>query len=211
MTEKESDIIPLGRRWLIATIFACCCTSSYLLINYTPLREPILLWKSPIDEWLPFLAWSVWPYLILLLTDYFFPLFIRSRDLFRVTMRAYGIGAAISFAFWALLPTTLPRHGFIPQGDSLSEVTYRMLVSLDPPNNCFPSGHITIPTVLFWAFAVQWPKWRLLNWLVFAFLSISILTTKQHYVLDLIGGIAAGGLGLWVSHLWERRSRAPAE
>jgi hypothetical protein len=203
--DSMSEHIPLKRRWLIATQFAFVCTSSYLFINHLPLREPVLLWRSPIDELIPFMVWTIWPYIALLLTDYVFPLFIRERHLFRVTMRAYGIGAGLSFLFWTLWPTTLPRYGIIPTGDSLSELTYRFLITVDPPNNCFPSGHITIPTVLFWAFAAQWPRWRCLIWLSFATLSLTILTTKQHYVLDLVGGIGAGGVGLWLSHRWELR------
>jgi len=205
---SDDDLVPVSRRWRVSTAFACVCTSSYLLINNFSLREPILLWKSPIDDWLPFLAWTVWPYLILLFTDYVFPLWIRSRGLFRVTMRAYAFAAVISFLFWALLPTTLPRVGFVPSGDGLSEVTYRLLISMDPPNNCFPSGHISIPTVVYWGLVQQWPRWRWPLWLSFMLLSLTILTTKQHYVLDLLGGVGAGALGVWLSLRYEERAKA---
>jgi len=202
--------LPLSTRLKVSTAFACVCTSSYLLINHFSLREPTLLWKSPIDDWLPFMAWTVWPYIILLFTDYFFPLMIRERALFRRTMRAYALAAAISFVFWALFPTTLPRLGFVPTGEGLSEVTYRLLISMDPPNNCFPSGHISIPTVVYWGLCQQWPRWRVPLWASFALLSLTILTTKQHYVLDLIGGVGAGALGLWLSHRWESRAQSVA-
>jgi len=199
---NDKSIIPFRQRITIATLFACVCTSSYLLINHMPLREPILLWKSPIDELIPFVPWTIWPYIVLLLTDYFFPLMIKDRLQFYQTMRAYAIAAALAFACWALIPTTLPRDGIIPLGDTLSERTYRYLISMDPPNNCFPSGHITIPTVLFWSFSIQWPQYKKLIWITFIMLSITILTTKQHYVLDLIGGVLTGIIGIWISRWW---------
>ena len=207
-TTPRHDQLSLWSRLKVSTTFACVCTSSYLLINNFSIRAPTPLWESPVDTWLPFLPWTVWPYILLLLTDYFFPLMIKERAHFWVTMRAYGIAAAVSFTFWALLPTTLPREGFIPAGDSLSELTYRLLIAMDPPNNCFPSGHISIPTVVYWGLATQWPRWRWPLWGSFALLSVSILTTKQHYALDLLGGLATGALGVWLSCAYEERVSA---
>jgi len=59
---------------------------------------------------------------------------------------------------------------------------------VDEPNNCFPSLHVSIS---FLASFVMWRKSRIegvffLIWS--AAISISTLTTKQHYVADIIGG-----------------------
>jgi len=194
--------IPLGERLRVSTLFACCCTSSYLLINHLnapPLRAPTALVEWEVDRAIPFLAWTVWPYIALLFTDFFFPLLIGERAFFRRVMRAYAATAALSALTWLALPTTLPRVGFVPAGETLSERTYLLLISMDPPNNCFPSGHISIPTVLFWALARQWPRWAWASWLSLGLLSLTILTTKQHYLIDLLGGLAAGAAGLWVT------------
>jgi membrane-associated phospholipid phosphatase len=207
MSDLNTDTIPAIQRLKVSTIFAMCCTSSYLLINYMPLREPLPLWQSSFDIWLPFLPWTIWPYILLLLTDFFFPLMIADRRLFKITMRAYALTAMISFTVWALFPTTLPRAHIMTTGDSLSEVTYRLLIAVDPPNNCFPSGHISIPTVLFWALAKQWPQWRWILWLSFGLLSLTILTTKQHYVVDLFGGLIAGCIGLYFSLNYDKNQK----
>lgn len=199
-----SQKIHFSERVKVSITFACCCTSSYLLINYLPLRDPLILSQTVIDQLIPFIPWTIWPYLLLLLTDLVFPLLIVERRLFRFTMRAYAFTALISFAVWALFPTTLPRSSIIPHGDSISEIAYRLLISVDPPNNCFPSGHISIPTVLFWALGKQWPTYKIHLWLCFALLSVTILTTKQHYFVDLVGGLTAGVLGLGLSHLREK-------
>jgi membrane-associated phospholipid phosphatase len=206
-SDLNTHTVPVIQRLKVSTIFAMCCTSSYLLINYIPLREPLPLWQSSFDIWLAFLPWTIWPYILLLLTDFFFPLMIADRRLFKVTMRAYAFTAMISFTVWALFPTTLPRADMMTTGDSLSEVTYRLLIAVDPPNNCFPSGHISIPTVLFWALAKQWPRWRGILWLSFGLLSLTILTTKQHYVVDLFGGLIAGFIGLYFSLRYEANQK----
>ena len=66
------------------------------------------------------------------------------------------------------------------------------LYELDPPNNTFPSLHVAF--MLLTALGVWRAERRIGPYLlgVAALPAIAILTTKQHYVLDFIGGVALG-------------------
>lgn len=119
----------------------------------------------------------------------FLPVFVvRQPALTRRAMLAALTVIAIAYVGFLLYPTVLPRSEMVGEGffaRSL-EVNY----SLDPPYNCFPSLHVA------WAFVAALTCYRVhrgvgfvaLSWA--AIIGISTLFTKQHYVIDVIGGIA---------------------
>ena len=110
------------------------------------------------------------------------------------------------------MSTTFPRPD-APTGSSFSEEGYRILIAADSPLNCFPSGHISVPTLMLWGLYKQYPSARVQIPLLttFALLFMTILTTRQHYILDLIGGMMSGGIGVAVSLWWERRRNTLGE
>ncbi len=200
--------MPLWHKARVMLPLVLVNTTGYLLLNHHPTRPPALLPLTPVDAGLPFWVWTIWPYAVLLFADVVLPLFIRARAIFRDTVWAYAVAIALNFTVWALFPTTYPRPP-LPQGDSLSEAAYRLLVAVDSPASCFPSGHITIPAVALWGLTREAPHLARPLWGGFALLSLSILTTKQHYAVDLLGGLATAAVGVAVIELVRRQRRAP--
>ena len=179
-------------------------SAGYLLLNQYHLRAPIELPLSPLDRAIPFVAWTMWPYLVLMLLDVVVPLALRDRQVFRETIFAYVVAIALNFVFWTLLPTTYPRPA-PPSGDSITEAAFRIMVSVDSPASCFPSGHITIPAVACWGFVREHPKLRLVVWVIFLLFSLTVLTTKQHYVADILGGLGTALVGVIAAQRWAAR------
>ena len=69
--------------------------------------------------------------------------------------------------------------------------------------NCFPSLHVTFAFLFFY---LAYTFHRKLTWhlLIYATLvSLSTLTFKQHYVLDILGGVGLA-TGLWLLILYRR-------
>ncbi len=107
------------------------------------------------------------------------------------TYLAIGAIEILHLVIFVLYPTTYPR----PAGDT-SYPLFEFLKFFDSPTNCFPSLHVAIP--IFLALAI----WRggkkigilFLFWAIL--LALSTLTTKQHYLLDVFGGILTALLGL---------------
>jgi membrane-associated phospholipid phosphatase len=123
---------------------------------------------------------------------------VQRRSIFLRAMRALVIAYSLDLLVFALFPTVYPRVA-APPGAGWNQMAFNFLFAVDTPANCFPSGHITAPLIGFWAVAADNPRWRPWLWLTFALLCPTILTTKQHYVADLIGGFATGVFGVWLS------------
>ncbi|HYE72407.1 MAG TPA: phosphatase PAP2 family protein, partial [Blastocatellia bacterium] len=119
----------------------------------------------------------------------------RQKALFRLTLLAYVISCCLNLLIWTLWPTAYPRLS-LPEGESLTLSAFHWLHAIDTPANCFPSGHITSPAVGCWALARENQAYRKWIWIGFALLSVTILTTKQHYAVDLIGGLMSAGIGI---------------
>lgn len=193
--------IPFGRNAMILLPLTTLLYVGYQLSNRIHLAQPFELSMTAVDRAVPFLLWTVWPYFLLVL-GLFLPLGIRDRALFRRAMIAFTIAVCLNIAVWMLAPTVYPRP-VQPEGHGLTGYAYRWLCSIDTPANCFPSGHITSPTIGCWALANERPMPRkVLIWSGLALLSITILTTKQHYFVDLFGGLATASIGIIVSGRW---------
>lgn len=114
---------------------------------------------------------------------------IWNEDLIRRTVRAYLSIWLTAYAVFLLYPTVAPRpDGDIVPGTGFGAWGLRLLYDMDPPVNCFPSLHVAHSFV--GAFAV-WRMHRRLGVIAIgcaASVGLSTLFTKQHYVLDVIGG-----------------------
>ena len=193
-----------GRKVSVIVPIATLNMGIYLALNWHPLGPARALPMTVIDRALPLLPWTVWPYMVLLLADGVLPMLMRRDETFSRMLKCYAVTALLNIAGWVVLPVTYPRPP-LPEGEGLSLWGYRTLVGIDTPLNCFPSGHISIPAVLCWALTTEQPRLRWPVWVGFALLAPSILTTKQHYVWDLVGGLAIAWMGIAVVRRWERR------
>lgn len=191
-------------RWVLP--FAVVNSSIYYWLNQHPLRAPRELPLTAIDRAVPFVPLTLWPYLILMLPDLVLPLALRAREIFRDTLIAYVIAIASNMTIWSLWPTVYPRPA-APSGDDLTSVCFRIMVEVDSPANCFPSGHITIPAVACWGLAREHPKHRGLIWATLLLFSVTVLTTKQHYFVDILGGFGTAFWGIFWSKQIARRLR----
>lgn len=188
---------------LIAMLFAVN-SLLFMYLNENPFREPSLLPLTFIDEAVPFIPVTVWPYSLMLASNIILPFLLRRDVLFRAVLLAYFVAMSINLVIWSGFPTAFPRPD-LPLGATLSESYYRWIVSFDPGTNCFPSGHVTIPAVLVWGLTVQWKKYRWWLWGALALSSMTILTTKQHYFWDLLGGLGTAGVGMAIGLMWLHR------
>src|SRR5438132_6933720 len=112
----------LRRNLVLVAPIAAVQTLSYLVLNHFPLRAPRPLPLTPLDQAVPFLVWTVWPYLGLIASQVVLPLLIRSRAVVVRLALAYGLAIPTLFVTFLLFPTTYPRPP-APEGDGVSEAT----------------------------------------------------------------------------------------
>jgi membrane-associated phospholipid phosphatase len=152
---------------------------------------------TALDARIPFMARSVWIYL-LIFPSALLPLFVvRCRRLFGRTAVAYAIAITISLFCFTFFPVTslgLRADAAMLDLTRASDWAVATLYSIDPPYNLFPSLHLSIAVLA--AFSV-WKASRLYGVVTFVtlvFIGVSVCTVKQHVVLDAVGGVALGAL-----------------
>lgn len=180
-------------------------TGVYIALNRHPVLAPHILPLTFVDSATPLLIWTVFPYYLLLFSDILLPLLIKDREIFFDTLRGYSLAMILDAIIWTLYPTTYPRPE-VALESSFTSAVYRTVVELDTPVCCLPSAHITIPAVGCWGLARQYPTMRPLIWITFSIFSLTILTTKQHYLVDLVAGLCSAALGVNLSLRWARRN-----
>jgi membrane-associated phospholipid phosphatase len=162
------------------------------------LGTPTQLQPARIDAWIPFLEWTIWIYVsyyLFLVLAIWLP-----QDDKRRSDAAYGLLLAaiigvVIFTFW---PTSMPRQS--PATAGATGMAWQLLFAVDTMVNAFPSLHVANTCLAAVALFTRCGPWRVLVPLWSLLIIASTLTTKQHYAIDVAGGLAlAVGCYLLVS------------
>lgn len=175
-------------------------TFLYMTSNHFQIFEPQLLRMTWLDQWVPFTPYTVWIYL----TEYilFFAVYWTCKDERNLNRYAYAFLAQQAFSvviFW-IWPTVYPRELF-PLPSSLDPLTYfafEYLRLTDSPTNCCPSLHVSSVYLSSFMFLHEQPK-KFPYFFVWATaITLSTLTTKQHYAVDVGAGILVALVFFWL-------------
>lgn len=167
---------------------------SYIIPNRFQFLEPKALPMLLIDKIMPIVPWTIFIYL----SEWFIYLivlsFIFDKLTFRRLLLSFMLTFLISMCVFFLYPTIITDRPNV-DGVGITYLLFKLLHFIDNPVNCFPSQHVaivTIPPIIFWKYN---KKLSLLFWIWAILVSISTLTTKQHYFVDILGGMILA----WVS------------
>lgn len=184
-------------KFTLAVVVYATIGFGYLLVNHLVAgRQLYEIWTELDRRW-PFDARFIWIYNLVYVTPLSILLFVpRIEDLRRAGM-ALLANVAVAFPTFVLFPVTLPRPEESLRLDWSSLVT-DFVWQLDKPINCFPSIHVSIAfTTAFIVLRFHRGVGVLVLGSAIA-ISISTLFVKQHYVLDIVAGIALGGGSYWL-------------
>jgi hypothetical protein len=161
----------------------------YFVLQRTPVFPITWMPEVGVEQFVPFDERATWLYLSLFVFILLPPLFMQRTQ----ELRRYATGmvliAMVSHTFFFLLPTAVAR----PHG-SVADPAYRFLLSVDTPLNACPSLHASLAVYsALWAArllrqARQPGRWHVLTWLWTAAILYATLATRQHVLLDLLGG-----------------------
>ncbi len=169
---------------LIAFVFAL----SYLPLNrFLSGGGTVQIW---LDHLIPF--WAVWilPYLsaiiawngaLLLVT------FKADDELFLIFVTTWLTNCVIGFSIFFLFPNYMVRPEIT--GTGWADQLVRLIYANDRTYNAFPSMHIWMTTTVALVLGRWRPKWRWLLWAYWLIVAASTLFTKQHWILDIVGGM----------------------
>ena len=199
-------ILPLfihkNNRVLMALLCGVAFFFGYSVPNHFHLFPPQQLHLTALDRAVPLMPWTIFVYT----SEYW--LFISAYFLFRdeLTRNKYiwSYFGVLFFGalFFVFFPTTYPR-GDYPLPTDIHPFVYRIFQAVreaDDPSNCFPSMHVTCCFLTAFAFLAK-KESRVNFWIYFIWstvIAMSTLPTKQHYIVDVMGGLALSISGYWV-------------
>lgn len=176
-------------KFILVVIFLLAFGFLYMCPNAFPLFTPRYLPLFGIDRVTPFMPWTF----LIYVSDYGLILLVvallRRKDQIQAFARmAFGVLACCGAFFW-LWPTMYPRPAYPAVENPVIAMLMQFILTTDPPHNCFPSMHVALTGVAAWASRYVGRLTHLIFWLWTVSIFVSTLTTKQHYVLDILGGI----------------------
>lgn len=192
------------------TLLSILCSVGYLaVVNWNAWRgltvwDPRLAW----DGRIPALGWTILPYFSYYL---YFPLgFILTprnargaHALLFLNQALLWIGAIAGCVF-LILPCRVTLLDELPAallaGEDLWGQLFALMHRIDKPFNAWPSLHVAFSLCIVIYVMDLWrgmhkTMQRILLWSAWVLLTLSILTTKQHFLFDLFSGALLGAWG----------------
>lgn len=182
--------MPIVRKANYVLLFGVFNLFTYFLIQDCVSHKYNFL--TDVDEAIPFVPEFVWVYHSLLpVIGVTMVLLVRSKKLFFNALWACMATTLILHFFYVVFPSFYPRPELTPQ--NLSEVLVQFSYEIDNSSNTFPSGHVAFAWMMFWIAkhshrAKSSPALGNFYMLWAIAVSISTLTIKMHYVVDVAGG-----------------------
>ena len=194
-------LTPANKYWMGFFLY-CITVILYLTSNHFHLSSPQLLPLSWVDKVVPFLPNTVWIYL----SEYafFVVVYLSCNDIINLNKYFYSFLALqlVSVLIFWMLPTTYPRDQF-PLTSDLDALTYGvfyLLRKMDTPANCCPSLHVSSVYLSTFLFLDEQRKKFLFFFIWGTAISLSTLTTKQHYLVDVFSGFFMAAAIYWLFH-----------
>lgn len=158
----------------------------------------------PMEDKIPFLPWTIlvyWGCYLFWITNYVIAARQEKEKAYRYFCADF-VAKLVCMFFFLVLPTTNVRP--VVQGTGIFERLMRLLYEVDAADNLFPSIHCL--TSWFCFVAVRRNEripvcYRWISLGIAVAICISTLTTKQHVIIDVIGGVALAEGSYHLVHL----------
>lgn len=157
---------------------------------------------TKIDNYVPFAPWWISIYVgcyIFWVINYIL-IARQGKEVWYRFLVADLMAKAICGVIFIVMPTMIERPEVI--GNTIFHSMTRIIYSLDMPTNLFPSIHCLASWLCYIGLGKsnKIPKWYKIFSCIFALLvCASTQFTKQHYILDVISGIAIAQLTYYIA------------
>ena len=190
-------------KYLAGAIMYAVGYACYYLTNHHDFFTPRQLPLTWVDANAPFLPYSV----LIYISEYIYfacvYILLRRHDNINQYLYSFFSLQAASCTIFALYPTIYPRDSFPVPADTPEwlQGIWTWLRHQDAPTNCFPSLHVSSVYLSAFVFVTDRNKkafWTFLVWSTL--IALSTLTTKQHYLADIVSGLGLALLFFWWFH-----------
>ena len=152
------------------------------------------------DDALPAVPWTLVIYLsfdlLFVIAAFSAPRDARGQVELVLFVQALVVVGALSFVIFLALPCEVPIRGDPALHTGVFAAAFNWLHKSDPPWNAWPSLHVS-QSLMCSAAIARWraadkPGLRLALGLVWLAIALSTLTTKQHFLFDVLTGAVVG-------------------
>jgi len=174
------------QKFWVGILGICSFMLFYMLPNHFNFFTPTQLYLFEVEKQIPFIDWTIWFYV----SDYLYIalVFILLQDKENMNRIFYSQITMLIFAMFIFffLPTAYPRPEITYNG--LSGWMLNLLHSADTPGNACPSIHVGMTFLGGFGFIKEKKRLFSLFMLWAVLISVSTLTVKQHYLIDVLAG-----------------------
>ena len=210
--QTDTRLASPAYRWTVGLSLALLQSAVYFGIGHAHLERSTELLRTHLDDAIPFWPWTAWCYLPFYAGTFLIAIAgFRRRWLFDRTVQAVLMVMFIGALGHLLVHAEYPRTVLHPPYPDLSSAFLASVQHIDPPGNVFPSLHVAHTTMLSLLLIKDRPILGRIALVMATMLAISTLTTKQHFVADVLSGYLLAFLGRWFALRADSgRSKAPA-
>jgi membrane-associated phospholipid phosphatase len=196
--QPASDIASPAYKWAVGGALALLQSFVYFGIGRLHLNRSTELLRTRLDDAIPFWPWTAWCYLPFYAGVFLIAIAgIRRRSLFKRALTAVFIVMSIGALGHIFIGAEYPRPVLHPPYANISEWFLASVQRIDPPGNVFPSLHVAHTTMLALILLKDRPRLGRVALAMATALALSTLTTKQHFVADVVSGYALALFGRW--------------
>lgn len=191
---KVEMITPFRLRLVAALVLTAGGLWLHELVQAIPSNAVVV--DVAIDRAIPFIPWTIWIYFsffVFIATTVF-----RVEDaMFWRFVTASTIAALTAWSIVILFPITAPRPDPALMDSKLYSWVFGFVHAADPHHISFPSLHVAVTWICNF---LLWQRDGRTRRLVLGVgISLSTLCTKQHIVIDVVGGVTLALCCVWIT------------
>lgn len=175
-------------------------TFGYLAINWFSQQRTFFLDLSfPFEHQIPFVPLFIFGYILVYFSVLLTYLILADWQDWRRAMTSFLLATSVAYLLFLLMPVRMTLRPDLSGMTGIASAVSRFYYLIDLPYNCFPSLHVTYPTL---ATLLAWRHHRIARWVFMAMaiiVAISVVLVKQHYVADVVAGFLNAGICFWVT------------
>ncbi len=193
MTARRSKSL-----WYLAMI--AYFTVGYMTINALS-QGRTHFWdvSLPFESQIPFLPIFIFGYVLVYGTVVAVYFVLDEGAEWRRAVVTFFLATTLAYGFFLLLPVRMELRPDLTELTGFNVLATQLYYRIDLPYNCFPSLHVTYPTL---ATLVSWRGHRIWRWIFLAMtaiIAVSVVLVKQHYIADVVAGFLNAGLCFWIA------------
>jgi membrane-associated phospholipid phosphatase len=198
--DRRSGLRFAAYKWGVGVITGIVGLAMYEIIGRVELHRSTALLDTAVDRAIPLLPVTTWFY-----EPFYVGIFViavigfQSRWLFHRALVCVIGNALVAAIGHCLVRAQYPRPVLVPPFSDLSMAFLAFVYRIDPPGNVFPSLHVAHAFVLALLLRYERPLLGRVTLAMACVLALSTLTTKQHFVADVLAGLLMALAGrAWV-------------